>query len=72
MIRSHVEYEGFSFIVEGNWIPYQKATLEQPEEGGCFDEWNILLMNMSIWELLSEKAQNAIIEIAEEEIRSRD
>ncbi|RKX80951.1 MAG: hypothetical protein DRP58_12520 [Spirochaetes bacterium] len=72
MKKTHVNYMGFSFIVEGDWIPYRKATLEQPEEGDCFDEWDILLMNESIWELLSKKAKEDIIEMAEENIRSED
>ncbi len=72
MKSTQVTYGNHSFIVEGDWIPYRKATLEQPEEGDCFDEWDILLMNESIWELLSEKAKEDIIEIAEEQIRSEE
>ena len=72
MKKTQVNYMGFSFIVEGNWTPYRAATLEQPEEGNCFDEWDILLMNKSVWELLNEKVQEDIIEIAEEQIRSED
>ena len=72
MKRTQVTCGNHSFVVEGDWVPYQKATLEQPEEGGYFDEWDILLMNESIWELLSEATRDAIIEIAEENIRSED
>ena len=70
--KTQVDYMDHSFIVEGDWIPYQAATLEQPEEGGFFQEEDILIMNVSIWELLNEQAQENIIELAEEEIREED
>jgi len=72
MRKTHVNYMGHSFIVEGDWTPYQKATLEQPEEGGCFEEWDILLMNESIWESLNEEARDAIVEMAEENLRDEE
>ena len=64
-----LNYEGIDFKVEGYWTDYQKATLEQPEEGGCFDDWDILIDDVSVWEILSESTQIRIIEQAEEILR---
>jgi len=64
-----INYEGIDFKVQGYWIDYQRVTLEQPEEGGRFDDWDILIGDVSVWELLGEQTQTRIIEQAEEILR---
>ena len=65
-----VNYEGFDFEVNGVWIPYRKATLLQPEEGGYYDDCDIELNGETIYELLNDKAIDRILELGEEAMKN--
>ena len=64
-----VLYGNHSWVVKGYWIPFRAATLEEPQEGDCFDEWDILILNESIYEELNDKTIERITTIAEEQLR---
>ena len=67
-----VEYEGLIFEVSGEWEPYQKATDDEPEEGGCFSEWDITIDGVSIFEMLTPKVSKMLLETAEDILRRMD
>lgn len=70
-----VEYEGAEFMVVGDWCCEEPATDWNPGEPAGFDDHQILFGKDSegddydIWEVLSTKAQNDILVMANEEVK---
>lgn len=66
-----VEHEGFEFEVSGDWEPPITGTMYDrhgdpgdPPEGGCFEDYDILMDGKSIYELLAAGVVDAIMEKA--------
>lgn len=72
-----VEYEGAEFTVTGDWQNGEPYTEYDPPGFAGFEHATILFgtdikdNEYDIWEILSVKAQDEIIAIAEEEILGR-
>ena len=65
-----VLYNGIEFEVEGTWTPEYGASLYEPEGGG-FEVEDILLGDVSVCDILSQKADDDICELAYEEAREQ-
>lgn len=66
-----VEHEGLEFEVSGDWEPRSGGNFYDrhgdpgtPPEGGCFEDYDILMGGKSIYELLAPAAVEAIVEKA--------
>ena len=64
-----VNYEGFTFEVQGDWEEAIKGDFsEQPQQAG-FYEYDILIDGKSIHELLLPGVSANIVTLAEEQLR---
>ena len=73
MERKHRWYEVLhgkhEYMVQGDWEEYVPATEDEPHEGGCFYEYDILLNDERIIEHLNVKTIKIIVEVAEQCLR---
>jgi hypothetical protein len=67
-------YGGIAFEVEGDYTPYRAGTAYNKRgdpgdasEGGGFEEFDILINGVSVYELLRPSVVNALEELAAED-----
>ena len=63
-----VLYKGIEFEVDGTWTPEYKASFYEPAGGG-FEVEDILIGDVSVCDILSQKADDDICDLAYEEAR---
>lgn len=68
----NVEYEGFTFTVQGDWEESIKGDFSEPKQQAGFYEYDILIDNVSIHELLLPGVSAKIVDLAEEALRGMD
>lgn len=61
----NVMYKGIDFEVEGTWTPEYGASLYEPEGGG-FEVEDIMIDGVSVCEVLTNRADDDICELAYE------
>jgi len=61
----NVMYKGIDFEVDGTWTPEYGASLYEPEGGG-FEVEDIMIDGVSVCEVLTNRADDDICELAYE------
>lgn len=70
MKKLELSYEGFDFVITGNWVPHFSEKLRSDPynsyeaEGGYFDDFEIFLDGKEITHILSEEAIDDIHNMA--------
>jgi hypothetical protein len=64
--KTDITYGGLELEFSGSWVPYRKATLLEPAEGGGFEYYIIKHDDIDITDLLDEQVKERIIDRAAE------
>ena len=64
----NVDYEGIEFTVQGDWIPREKGTREEPEHGGHFDGPSVFIGDVDLSDVLDFNILQKIVAQAEVEV----
>jgi hypothetical protein len=63
-MQTSVQYGGLEFDVIGDFVPYSKATRDEPSEGGYLDDARIMLGEHDVTDMLDYDYRCAIETLA--------